>query len=77
MPPKKKANDNLDELRVLMRRQVISIDKLQQERDELADLVRIADAWFEKHNTCPSDWCRRQGQCQWCQRAEKWRSDTA
>ena len=76
MPPKKRANDNIEQLRALARRRMISIEKLQQERDELAELVRIADKWFEEHHTCPSDWCRRQGQCQWCKRALKWTKQT-
>lgn len=76
MPPKRKSNANLDQLRALTRRQMISLEKLQQERDELAELVRIADKWFEDQRTCPSDWCRRQGKCQWCQRARKWTQDT-
>lgn len=64
----KKENDNLEQLRTLTRRQVISIEKLQRDRDEFRELLRIAWDGFKERKTCPSKQCEGTGQCQFCKR---------
>ena len=65
---KKRANDNLDELRRLTKRQ-----RLQSERTR-KDIIEAR--WLIENAQCPSDYCQGAGVCDWCKRAGKWLEET-
>ena len=75
MPPKQKANDNLDELRKLTKQQAAKTRQREILTDKLYERIDTARRLLEQAQ-CPSEFCQGSGVCDWCHAVGKWLRET-
>lgn len=75
MPPKKKANDNLDELRELTKQQAAKQRQNDILTEKLHERLNTARTLLEQAQ-CPSEFCQGAGVCDWCRAVGDWLRET-